>query len=279
MRYALSSLIVGAVFTLQASAATVDGLKIHSSSAGTARETIILVHGWTCDSTSWTAQVAPLSKTYRVVTLDLPGHGLSGAPADGKFSVTLFARAVEAVRAEANAEKVVLVGHSMGAPVIRQYARLYPQHVAGLVAVDGPLAGGPGPAPQRSGQTPPRFPSLTGPEGLKARENMIRGMFTPQTPPALQQQVLAMMLKAPESTATGAMAAMGDPDLWKEDVVASPVLAIYAGTAKLPDAQQMQKTLPKFEAVQVAGTGHFVMMEKPEEFNRLLTAFLQKVTF
>ena len=33
---------------------------------------MILVHGWTCDSTSWTAQVSALSKTYRVVTLDLP---------------------------------------------------------------------------------------------------------------------------------------------------------------------------------------------------------------
>ena len=278
MRHILSSLLVCAAFTLEASAATVDGLKIHSSSAGKARQTVILVHGWTCDSTSWTAQVGPLSKMYRVVTLDLPGHGLSGSPADGKFSVDQFARAVEAVRAETNADKVVLVGHSMGAPVIRQYARLYPQHVAGLVAVDGPLAGGPGPAPQR-GQAPPRFPSVTGPDGLKARETMIRGMFTPQTPVALQQQILEMMLKAPEATAGGAMAAMGDPNLWKEDVVAAPALAIYAGTSKVPDLKVMQKTLPQIEATQVAGTGHFVMMEKPEEFNRLLSAFLEKVKF
>jgi pimeloyl-ACP methyl ester carboxylesterase len=274
----LCSLLVGAALTLHASAATVDGLKIHSSSAGKGPQTVILVHGWTCDSTSWMSQVGPLSKTYRVVTLDLPGHGLSGSPADGKFSVDLFARAVEAVRAETKAEKVVLVGHSMGAPVIRQYARLYPQHVAGLVAVDGPLAGGPGPAPQR-GQAAPRFPSVTGPEGLKARESMIRGMFTPQTPAALQQQILDMMLKAPEATAAGAMAAMGDPALWKQDVVAAPALAIYAGTSKLPDVKAIQKTLPQFEATQVAGTGHFVMMEKPDEFNRLLTAFLEKAKF
>jgi pimeloyl-ACP methyl ester carboxylesterase len=272
--------LVGVALTLQLSAATVDGLKIHSSSAGTARQTVILVHGWTCDSTSWTEQVGPLSKSYRVVTLDLPGHGLSGSPADGKFTVDLFARAVEAVRAEANADKVVLVGHSMGAPVIRQYARLYPQHVAGLVAVDGPLVGGPGPSPQRGeAPPPPRFPQMTGPEGLKARETMIRGMFTPQTPAPLQQKILAMMLKAPEATATGAIAAMGDPVLWKEDVVATPVLAIYAGTSKLPDITTMQKTLPKFEATQVAGTGHFVMMEKPAEFNRLLSAFLEKASF
>jgi pimeloyl-ACP methyl ester carboxylesterase len=75
------------------------------------------------------------------------------------------------------------------------------------------------------------------------------------------------------------MAAMADPALWKEDVVAVPVLAIYAGTSRLPDVKAMQKTLPQFEATQVAGTGHFVMMEKPEEFNRLLSAFLEKAKF
>src|SRR5215208_4004289 len=122
--------VLALVLASTASAATVDGVKIHSASAGSGRTTLVLVHGWTCDSSSWASQVPALSKKYRVLTLDLPGHGESGAPKDGKFSMDLFARAVEAVRAEAGTDKIVLVGHSMGAPVIRQYARLFPQHVA-----------------------------------------------------------------------------------------------------------------------------------------------------
>ena len=122
----MTALAVFVLFVSTASAATVDGLKIHSASAGSGRTTLVLVHGWTCDSSSWAAQVPVLAKKYRVLTLDLPGHGQSGAPKDGKFSMDLFARAVEAVRAEAGTDKIVLVGHSMGAPVIRQYARLYP---------------------------------------------------------------------------------------------------------------------------------------------------------
>src|SRR6266550_2172517 len=114
------------------SAATVDGMRIQSAVAGAGSQTVVLVHGWTCDSSSWDAQVPVLARTYRVITIDLPGHGKSDSPKDGKFSMDLFARAVEAVRAEAQAEKIVLVGHSMGAPVIRQYALLYPKHVAGL---------------------------------------------------------------------------------------------------------------------------------------------------
>jgi pimeloyl-ACP methyl ester carboxylesterase len=172
------------------------------------------------------------------------------------------------VRAEARADKIVLVGHSMGAPVIRQYARLFPEHVAGLVAVDGPLD-------MRQfgeGFTPP---SLTGPEGLKAREGMIRGMFTPQTPPALQQKILAMMLKAPEATAVGAMATILDPALRKSDVTPMPALAIWAGTnPQLPNMEETKKVLPHYSQTQVAGTGHFVMMEKPDEFNQLVTSFV-----
>src|SRR6185436_585820 len=148
-----------------ASAASVDGMNIHSTSTGSGKATLVLVHGWTCDASSWDAQVPVLAKKYRVITLDLPGHGRSGSPKDGKFSMDLFARAVEAVRAEAGADKIVLVGHSMGAPVIRQYARLYPGHVAGLIAVDGPLD-------MRAFGNNFKPPSLTGPEGLKAREGM-----------------------------------------------------------------------------------------------------------
>ena len=102
----LSALALTAVAVLPLSAATVDGLKIHWASAGSGKTTLVFVHGWTCDSSSWGLQVPALAKNYRVITLDLPGHGKTGLPADGKFSMDLFARAVEAVRAEAKADKI-----------------------------------------------------------------------------------------------------------------------------------------------------------------------------
>jgi pimeloyl-ACP methyl ester carboxylesterase len=104
-------------------------------------------------------------------------------------------------------------------------------------------------------------------------------MFTAETPPALQQQILAMMLKAPEPTAVGAMAAITDPAIWTDDVIPVPVLAVYAGTLTLPDAGALTAIAPRYEQAQIPGTGHFLMMEKPEEFNRLLGGFLRRLAF
>lgn len=261
------------VFAWSLTAATVDGIQIHSSSIGKGAKTVILVHGWTCDETTWSEQVPVLSKKYRVLTLDLPGHGKTGAPADVKLSMDLFAQAVEAVREEARAERVVLVGHSMGTAVVTQYARLYPQHVAALVFVDGlvTLNGRPGGAPD-----PQR---VAGPDGRKNREAIIRGMFSPSTSPAEQKKILDMMLAAPESTAVGAMKATFDPAIWKGDVLAMPILGIYADKSPSGNQAYMKDHLPKMEYHEIAGTGHFVMLDKPEEFDALLLPFLSRQKF
>jgi pimeloyl-ACP methyl ester carboxylesterase len=273
--------LLSIVLALPMWGATVDGAKVHWTSHGPNQgsgKTVILVHGWTCDETSWDAQVPALSQKYRVITLDLPGHGKSDPPKDGKFSMAVFARAVEAVRAEAKASKIVLVGHSMGTPVIREYAVMYPKRVVGLVPVDGLLRIS-APAGQGKGRGAPDPAAMTGPGGMQARETMIRGMFTPATPAAIQQHVLKMMLAAPESTALGAMVATFDSASLSDAVSTVPVLGIYAGNSQLGDRGYFKKVFPNSEYVEVAGTGHFVMMERPEEFNRLLAAFLGKVKY
>jgi len=111
---------------------------------------------------------------------------------------------------------------------------------------------------------------------MKAREAMIRGMFTPGTSAAIQQHVLKMMLAPPESTASGAMIATFATSDLNDFVTTVPVLGINAGTP-MANRESLKKFFPNSEYVQVAGSGHFVMMERPEEFNRLLMAFLEKV--
>ena len=258
-------------------AASVDGIKIHSTVAGKGPKTVILVHGWTCDETTWNSQVPELSKEYRVITLDLPGHGQSGAPKDGKFSMDLFARAVEAVRKDSKADRVVVVGHSMGTPVVIQYARLFPQHTAGLVFVDG-VVNIPA-TPGSGGFKPPDPSTMSGPDGLKLRETTIRSMFSASTTPDMQKHILTMMLAAPPATASGAMQATFDPANWKGDVLPEPILGLYADHSRSGDREYMKTHFPNMDYEEISGTGHFLMLEKPEEFNRLLIAFLDKQKF
>jgi len=276
LRLALRSLVV--ILAIGApcasSAASVDGIPLHWTSSGSGPQTLVLVHGWTCDDSSWSAQVPALMGKYRVLTLDLPGHGKSGKVEASRFSMDLFARAVEAVRAEARADRLVLVGHSMGVPVIRQYARLYPQHVKALVLVDGVVVLGAPPPPGAAPSQRPEPERMKGPDGPKNRETMIRSMFTPATPKPLQDHVLKMMLAAPEATAYGAMVATFDPKVWGNDVMTMPALGLFADKSALGNPEITKKVLPNYQHHEVAGTGHFVMMEKPREFNALLTAFV-----
>ena len=115
---------------------------------------------------------------------------------------------------------------------------------------------------------------MRGPDGPKNREAMIRGMFTPATPPPLQDHVLKMMLAAPEATAYGAMVATFDPKIWTNDVMTMPVLGLFADKSALGNPDATRKLFPNYEHHEIPGTGHFLMMEKPREFNALLTAFV-----
>lgn len=247
------------------SAASVDGLNIHYRVQGKGR-TIVFVHGWTCDESSWSRQVPAFAKEYRVVTLDLPGHGRSDVPAPSSLSIKLFAAAVEAVRKEVGSERIVLVGHSMGAVVIRQYALTYPGHVAGLVAADGLLDVRPFAAYARNAQpmTPER------------RVAAIESMFVEGTPERLRQEIRTMMLRPSQATAAAANATILDPAIQSDRIIAAPALTIWAGTRTPSEFQATRELLPHWQAVQIPGTGHFLMMEKPSEFNAILRKFLKE---
>ncbi len=273
---AICAIVLLSFLTTSATAAMLDGMTIHATSTGKGTKTLVLVHGWTCDDSSWAENVPELSKHYRVITLDLPGHGKSGSPKDGKITMDLFARAVEAVRAEQKVDKIILVGHSMGTPVIREYTHLYPQHVAALVIVDGVVLA---PAQSARGAAPPLDPDkLLTPDGPKMREDMIKGMFTPRTPKDVQDHVLKMMLAAPPATAAGAMKATFAPSSGSDEVMTMPVYGIFAEKSfALSSTAYMKKVFPKIQYVEMPGTGHFVMMEQPQEFDRLLMKFVESL--
>ena len=108
---------------------------------------------------------------------------------------------------------------------------------------------------------------------------MIRGMFSSSTTPDMRKRILSMMMGAPTATAVGAMDATFDRAIRKGDVFTQPVLGLYADNSRFGDRVYMKTHFPNLEYVEISGTGHFPMLEKPAEFNRLLLGFLGKQTF
>ena len=117
---------------------TLDGARIHYVNYGKGSEALVLIHGWTCNIDNWRDNMPEFAKRNRVIAIDLPGHGLSDKP-QVNYSMDYFARAVEAVMRDAKVKRAVLVGHSMGTPVARQFYRKYPEKTLAGVIVDGSL--------------------------------------------------------------------------------------------------------------------------------------------
>src|SRR5260370_20960971 len=117
---------------------TLDGARIHYVNYGKGSEALVLIHGWTCNLDNWRDQFSVFAKRNRVIEIDLAGHGQSDKP-QITYSMDLFARAVEAVMRDAKVKRAVLVGHSMGTPIARQFYRKYPEKTLAIVIVDGPL--------------------------------------------------------------------------------------------------------------------------------------------
>ncbi len=248
-------------------------MKVHYKSLGKGNTALIFVHGWTADMTSWRYQVPAFDGKVRMVLVDLPGHGKSDKP-EINYTMDLFARAVDAVLTEAGVEKAVLIGHSMGTPVVRQYYRLYPKKVIALVAVDGRLQKFDLP-PERIKQFARQFDS---PDFKKVVGKFIDGMLTKDTPEEVRKHLKAAYPAAPKHVAVSAMKAMMDPAIWKDDPIKVPAQAILAKGPQWTPAYEkyVRKLAPGIDYQTMDGVGHFLMMEKPKEFNALLMAFLKK---
>ncbi|MBT5463706.1 MAG: alpha/beta hydrolase, partial [Gammaproteobacteria bacterium] len=120
-----------------------DGARIHFRDEGNrAGLPVVLIHGSMASLHAWTPWVGRLGKTYRIVTLDLPAHGLTGAVPSGDYSGAAQLRVVQAVTSHLNLDAFVLGGNSMGGGVSWRYALEHPESVLALILVDasGPSA-------------------------------------------------------------------------------------------------------------------------------------------
>ena len=112
-----------------------DTARIHYRDRGSG-DAIVLIHGSNASLHTWEPWVDILSEAYRVVTIDLPGHGLTGRVADDDYSTGAYIRTVNAVVDELGIDTFVLGGNSMGGGVTWNYALAHPERVERMILVD-----------------------------------------------------------------------------------------------------------------------------------------------
>lgn len=252
---------------LSGKTAQLDGRDVHYEAQGRGRA-VVLIHGWTCDHTFWSGQVASLAKKYKVLAVDLPGHGRSASAAE--YPMSLFARAVDAVMRAEKVSKATLMGHSMGGAVILEFSRLFPEKLEAVVLVDAGMRD----AASASGASK-FYERFVGEQGKATRQKMVEGMFSAASTPPVREQVMRVMLHAPENTAVGAMQGMFAPEVWREGQSQAPALAVVANPAQIRE-ESLKARFPNLTYKTMPGTGHFLMMEKPAEFNAIVLEWLGK---
>lgn len=253
-------------------ATSADGIPIAYESLGDGTPAVVFVHGWSCDRSYWSAQVQPFSRDFKVVAVDLAGHGDSGL---GRASWTIgaFGDDVAAVVRGLALERVVLVGHSMGGNVIVEAARRLPGLVAGLIWVDAHKQLG-------TRRTPREVQAMLAPfraNFVEATRPFVRGMFVPSSDRALVERVAADMSAAPPAVALGAMesAITFDREIPQAlQELKLPVIAINADTPPT-DAASLERH--GVDVVVMEGVGHFLMMEDPERFNQVLRTAINEL--
>ena len=245
-----------------------DGVHIEYRVYGKGEPAVMLVHGWSCDSNYWKEQIGALKTNYTTVTVDLAGHGASGGNR-ADWSMGNFGEDVAAVARQLQNRRIVLVGHSMGAPVVLEAARRIGDRVVGIIAVDSlktigqPLM----PEQQIEKLLQPFRENFIG----HTREFVSSTFFTPESDPTFVQKVAYDMSLEPQEIAVPAMQSLLRMDFAKVlPDIHVPVVAINSSGGGPTDVARIQKSLPAFKAITLEKTGHFLMMETPERFNPVL---------
>jgi pimeloyl-ACP methyl ester carboxylesterase len=249
-----------------------DNVAIRYDVQGEGKPALVFVHGWSCDRSYWRLQVPYFARRHKVVTIDLAGHGESGVGRED-WTMEAFGKDVAAVVEKLELGRVILVGHSMGGPVIIEAARQMPKRVIGLVGVDTFLDL----ERQYSQAEIDAFLVPFKADFVKRTSKLVRGMFVPDADPALVEWVVRDMSSA--SPEVGIRAMQGLASFNAKEALKQVRVPIYCINSDMrrTNVEAGRRYAASFEVKLMSGVGHFVMLEDPETFNRLLAETINEL--
>jgi pimeloyl-ACP methyl ester carboxylesterase len=265
--------------------AKVDGLRMHFTDTGTGPP-IVLLHGINANHRSFDGWVRDLSLDHRVITIDLPGHGLTGPDPSHRYSWREMAGLVAGLTAAIGLQRFVLAGNSLGGAVALELALAHPEKLSALVLIDSIGA------PER-GPKPPALEALSRP--------LLGRLFAVLTPRSVVRRVLAstyadpgkltgaqvdtyydLLLRAGNRRAARAVLLKGAGQglASRIDALRVPTLVFWGArdTWVAPaKADWFAANIPGATVVRFEDLGHLPMAEDPAATAKALRAFLSRI--
>jgi pimeloyl-ACP methyl ester carboxylesterase len=230
---------------------------------------VVFLHSLAGNAGQWAAQLGHVRRQRRGVALDLRGHGRSDPPSDGQFRIGAQAADVAAVADALRLERFALVGHSFGAGVALEYAAAHPERVTHLLVAD-PIGDG---TQTPESEVRPFLEALASPaytETIEGYWSSIAG-----SDGSVLERLLADLRATPRDTVVHGlnevMAYDPKPALGR---LRTPTLAVVTPANDWPySLHRIGAGLPQRV---IEGTGHWLQIERPAEFNGILDRFLEQ---
>ena len=263
--------------------ATVNGLRIHYLEWGSGgKQPLILLHGIARVARAFGHLAPHFGNDYRVIAVDLRGHGESGWDPQGAYLVEDYVKDVEALVAQLGLRNIVLWGNSTGGRVAQVFAGLHAELVAAVIVEDV--------GPERPPAISDRRAQRMGREesGWASVDELVTQLRTdyPRTSEPLLRN---LAVHGSQLRADGRIVWKRDPAILKGFVptelwatvrkIKAPVIYILGGASAIvpPETQaQLRQALPQVEIVTLPGLGHYPSDEKPAEFLAIVDRFLKR---
>ncbi len=265
---------------------TINGVRLNYELHGESGPPLVLIHGYTGDITDFRLQLPAFSPSYRILIIDLRGHGGSEAPTDRScYSIDQFAADVEAFVDEIGFSHYHLLGHSMGGAVVQEIALRSPERLLSLTLFsttdDFSVAGSNGPL-QVWRDYRNKVAEEQGMEALSKLESPFPP--PPHMPVERSEEMKARMAKMSVDSFIGSWNGL---TTWqgtngaRSAGIKAPTLVIYGelDTGFLVEgAKSLAKNIPNARLSRIPEAAHQSQWERPEVFNAALGAFLNVIS-
>jgi esterase len=258
----------------------INGLRIHYVDWGGNEKPLVMVHGLDRVARTFDHLAMRLSPTYRVIALDMRGHGDSSWDPQGRYLVEDHVGDLEGVVQQLGLRDLVLWGNSTGGRVVQVFAGKHPELVSHVISEDV--------GPERPRQIADNYAKRVQQEqaGWASEDELLAQLR--KANPRMSLTVLEPYVRyGTKKRADGRIEWKRDPqlvngfvatDLWRfVRTIKSPILYMLGSRSNIvpPDTQEeLRKTLPNAQLITIKDVGHYPSDEKPDEVMRIVSQFL-----